>query len=692
VTSPVQDFTSWTWEQMLQYVLNEGKDGSDGSSGTLADRKPIGGPDAIWVRFMERWTTTNDGAKPPNVKAGDRELLGYRPIGTGIRQAPITVPYSQYAPTTAVDTTTWEIVRAKIMFWDAPSEGATTPAAAFETFHKAGAGSLERMTSDSITYFRRKNFTDAAIVLQDIETWLKNSDPTLKGLYDSINRDSSGFQGSAAAVFTAALHNLREGVHRLSLDMSATSDELAWSDRVRGKSYDMNNYRDALQTAWNAYESTTYQYDKTYNPGHLIDGIKQILTGMDQGNLHAITVDFSREGSPLSGTFDLSTENGWNQLNSHLKAAWMREMTTLDTAMHTALTTLTTLLRDTESALSHFGNPRYQDPDGKPNNDGNGGGGDGGGGKDNSNIDLSKLGGGGGGGGGGSNLDLSKLGGGGGGGSGGGGNLDLSGLNKALGGGGSGGGGGGLDLSGLGLGGSGSGGGSGLGGLGSGGGGSGLGNFDSSGLSRGIANGLASGLRGGLGSVIGGSSNNQGKGGSAGGSGPDYDDLAGKSVANQFPTAVDGVDIGNLAGSSGSRPAGGSAVGSDLAALLDGTGSPGATAGGLARAGALGSDSGGAMGGTAATAGSSGYPFMPPMGGMGGMGGMGNQQGERERERKTWLEEEEEVWGTEPDCGPAVIGRGNVPETQPTRPSQPAGPRRPAQPMGPARGTGRGRS
>ncbi|MGW0436563.1 hypothetical protein ACWDV4_28950, partial [Micromonospora sp. NPDC003197] len=52
-----------------------------------------------------------------------------------------------------------------------------------------------------------------------------------------------------------------------------------------------------------------------------------------------------------------------------------------------------------------------------------------------------------------------------------------------------------------------------------------------------------------------------------------------------------------------------------------------------------------------------GYPpMMPPMGGMGG-----NQQA-KERERTTWLAEEEEVWGTDPDVAPGVIGRDEIPE------------------------------
>jgi hypothetical protein len=39
---------------------------------------------------------------------------------------------------------------------------------------------------------------------------------------------------------------------------------------------------------------------------------------------------------------------------------------------------------------------------------------------------------------------------------------------------------------------------------------------------------------------------------------------------------------------------------------------------------------------------------------MGGMGGMGGEK--KERERQTWLSEDEKVWGTDVSAGIAVIG------------------------------------
>ncbi|HEY5833943.1 AAWKG family protein [Streptomyces sp.] len=52
---------------------------------------------------------------------------------------------------------------------------------------------------------------------------------------------------------------------------------------------------------------------------------------------------------------------------------------------------------------------------------------------------------------------------------------------------------------------------------------------------------------------------------------------------------------------------------------------------------------------------SSGTPFMPPMGGMGG--GNQAQTESNDRERSSWLAEDEDVWGTDEGGAPAVIGR-----------------------------------
>ncbi|MFD9318440.1 AAWKG family protein [Streptomyces sp. NPDC060053] len=58
---------------------------------------------------------------------------------------------------------------------------------------------------------------------------------------------------------------------------------------------------------------------------------------------------------------------------------------------------------------------------------------------------------------------------------------------------------------------------------------------------------------------------------------------------------------------------------------------------------------------TVSTAG--GTPFMPPMGG-GGSGGPGQQQTESgDRVRDAWVQEDEDVWGTDEGGAPAVIGR-----------------------------------
>jgi hypothetical protein len=55
------------------------------------------------------------------------------------------------------------------------------------------------------------------------------------------------------------------------------------------------------------------------------------------------------------------------------------------------------------------------------------------------------------------------------------------------------------------------------------------------------------------------------------------------------------------------------------------------------------------------TDGSGGVPFFPPMMGGGGAGGAGEKP--QERERQTWLTEDEEIWGTRVDVRSGAIGR-----------------------------------
>jgi hypothetical protein len=113
-----------------------------------------------------------------------------------------------------------------------------------------------------------------------------------------------------------------------------------------------------------------------------------------------------------------------------------------------------------------------------------------------------------------------------------------------------------------------------------------------------------------------------------------------------------------LGGGAGGIGGGGalSLAGHGGAASAASTAGLGAGSFGASGAGSFGSSSGYGAAGTTSSpgSGSSAVPFFPPMAGSGGMG-MGNQQ--QERERTTWLAEEEDVWGTEPQVGPAVLGR-----------------------------------
>ncbi|MFD8756959.1 hypothetical protein ACFV0O_39185 [Kitasatospora sp. NPDC059577] len=75
----------------------------------------------------------------------------------------------------------------------------------------------------------------------------------------------------------------------------------------------------------------------------------------------------------------------------------------------------------------------------------------------------------------------------------------------------------------------------------------------------------------------------------------------------------------------------------------------------LQKASAMAAEEQAAMRGRSMSTSGGGMPMMPPMGG--GMGGGMGGQGEKDRQRTTWLAEDEEVWGTETGAVNGVIGR-----------------------------------
>ncbi|MEV4813047.1 WXG100 family type VII secretion target [Micromonospora avicenniae] len=159
--------------------------------------------------------------------------------------------------------------------------------------------------------------------------------------------------------------------------------------------------------------------------------------------------------------------------------------------------------------------------------------------------------------------------------------------------------------------------------------------------------------------------------GGAPGSHSDFDGFGGAGFGNGGTGSGWGSNSpspnGMMLGPLGPAPASGGGTGFDLVPGVGGQPGPNGAAGAFGPAG--------------------GYPpMMPPMG---GMGGAGNQQ-EKERERTTWLAEEEEVWGTDPDVAPAVIGRDDVtePSSGQRTPWSPAAPQTPGSPYGPGRGSG----
>ncbi|WP_433142413.1 hypothetical protein ACQPZ8_46190 [Actinomadura nitritigenes] len=153
-----------------------------------------------------------------------------------------------------------------------------------------------------------------------------------------------------------------------------------------------------------------------------------------------------------------------------------------------------------------------------------------------------------------------------------------------------------------------------------------------------LPGGTGSGGSGGFGSDPGGLGGSHGGGGSLGGSGGLGSDLS------SFP--------GGGAGAGGGLGGGGGGLGADPGGLGGGAGAGGGLGGFGATPGGLGAAGGGL--GSAGAAGRAGAGRMG--GGMPmGHGGHGNGK-EEERERTTWLSEDDDVWGADDDTAPPVIG------------------------------------
>ncbi|HWS31762.1 MAG TPA: hypothetical protein VN408_03355 [Actinoplanes sp.] len=672
-----------SWEEMLTKIL-----GAAIKSGEVAiTRADVAGLGVRWVEFEESWTKKYGQKSLP--EPAENEIVGYRPTGEWDNPNAGNPYASSYSSGRRVE---YQIVRAKVVFDQDPGSGGVSPASAYQAFQSAGESAIRTFDHSGPDSFRWTSLDSANDSVYAVEYWLDETKKTLKGLIDSIDDEASGFKGSASAVLRTALDNAHNDMRKLAIDMKVGDQTVAWSvlmNRVRDA---MKTFGTAVSQAWDEYHGGTVAAPA---PIELINGVRGIVAGLGSGNFE--NVSFSSVNNELY-TYDLTTELGWERLDSDMKTLWLKRVGALDTKMLTALTALETMLKEAKTAFGRdlvkpkprspeTPDPEITDangdgiPDGyDPAKDGSYGGGSTG------DYDVNP--------GTSSDFDPSSF---------------ASGKTGADSGTGAygvttGGGASGYDFGGSGY----TVGGSGYnaGGSGYNAGGSydaasgynpvtgGSGGVPSSGwgsISSPVINPLPGSLTG-LGNLISGAMGGSGSHG-AGSSGTKYPGATGSmggsgktgaagswatgaDTASHYPTAVDSVDVGDLGGSAGSAGGAGSNgvnLGDGVSSLLDGSGAGGAS-------------TKSATDGTT----SSGMPFMPPMGGMGGASG--GQQGQKERERKTWLEEDEEVWGADPDCAPAVLGRGPAPDPSSTPTGRPVtAPRRPAQPSSPARGTSRGR-
>ncbi|MET7424482.1 hypothetical protein [Dactylosporangium sp. NPDC005555] len=610
-------------------------------------------------------------------------------------------------------TINFQLIRATVYFYEG---GDDSPARQAKLLMDTSQSIIDGI--DANQYLDPQMFRDVATRFTNVHTYLTGDGQTqLRAMYAEID-DGHAIEGSAADAFAWAMRDMAQGMEQLAANISGRFElnynhyvNTGWPSVLTKAAQEIDSFRLHLREAWTAYKAWQH-----YDPNTLVDALlKSMERQVDEADQHRPSRTQGRQeawifhfGDVLSGagnsTYDLIQQSEWLRLNTDLKNEWINRYKNLDTASQTATRLLIATYNELLEAFArgvinipHLPYPQPGPPgvggtpppggsDGAVPPPGGSGGFDGstpppGGGSG------SEFGGGGtefGGGGGGS-----EFGGGGGGGSefggGSGGSGGFSGAGFGAGtGDGSGGSGG---FSGAGVGGSGfdtsdpaSGSGGSGGGTGGSGGmiGAGIGGLGTGGLGTGGLSGGSSGTGRPGGTGTGGSGGVIGSGGMTGGTPSPLDpgDLGSGGFGGSTGVTPGGFNTGGLTpnnpsgmalGPLGTPPAGyaPAGVGSFPAGAVAGgaLASGGANVGGLP--GAMGNPVSG-DGGSSAGAGMGGMPFMPPMGRMGG----GGKENEKERERTTWLAEEEAVWGTDPDVTAAVIGREEPEPEHGTRPVQ----------------------
>ncbi|RZT79453.1 hypothetical protein EV382_2652 [Micromonospora violae] len=550
-----------------------------------------------------------------------------------------------------------------------------------------------------------QSFHTAAESMYNAETWLNHAIGELRREINDLAGGQSGLSGAAATAYRESLENMRKELQVLHDDLQSSQN---WTEMLHKNGHAAQDFWNQARQAWSNW-SAYWHHQPNEIIIRVLDQIKAQVSGPGDNAMFTLTI-----GDGITGQYNLAFDFEWARLNQDMHAVFQRGLNELDQNMRTIYGALRNSLDETVTNMltpsqvptgggTGAGVPNIGGAGKGPDIGGAGKGPDiGGGAGDGPDI-----------GGAGEGPDIGGAGEG----------PDIGGAGDGLGitGGPGSPGLGDLpppngfesEIPGLGDGvQSGTGGGAGVPDLGVPGGptGDGLGLGDPPGLPPGSGLGGVGGSTGGtgalppggfgtggglgsIGSPTGGAgrpSPNDSKPGSGLIGGPagdfeggpttiDTDDLpGGKPLPGMFGGTGGGIggdSFGGMPGERATAGVGGMQIGplgpAPLATSTGGIGSAAIPAVGSPYA--AGSPMGGPMG---------------PMGPMGG-GGMGGGGEEKDRERKTWLAEEEEVWGTEPDVLTGVIGRDDTfdgPEVDSTRP---AVPQTPGTPYAPSRGTSR---
>lgn len=319
------DFNQWTWEQILNEVLNL----------NIPDRNVIGALNNPNLR----WTTVESNTS-----------------GDGGRIYIYGVTWGSNHQDTLTYLSTW--LQTPGNPWDVFLNGP------YQALYESETGNLAAYS----TALDPSSFAGPIYALQGVEGFYANAATSLNAFVNDLTGDQSAFQGQAGGAFAQLIWDLWDQANQISTQMGAPGAAGAYDQQLLDS---MQAAETFLNSIWNAYADWTNVME--HSPlGAILRALiaRQVVVGTP--GQWTTNPNMSPSDTPFG---DLSTDAGWQSVENLAKQLWLNQINALDSAGRAALLNLAGSYYGTQQALQAITTiPPAQITPGNPNFNMGGGG------------------------------------------------------------------------------------------------------------------------------------------------------------------------------------------------------------------------------------------------------------------------------------------------------------------------------